>query len=233
MLSGRIVSQCRVADVHADEDVPLLDRAPGRPGCRGRRPGRRGRRGASARRRRRTRGSPASSSGRGSARPGRRRRPRPRAGQGLQRPAASGWSWPAAADRRPWSAGRGGRRAGRARCPAGSSPRRSPTRTTWSPGWNPAASAGLPGCTSERTTARLGAVARLAGDQAVPGRGQPAGAHHLGGDPLHVVDRQGEADPLGPGPDRDVDPDQLAVDVDQRAARVARVDAASVWIRLR
>ena len=29
MLSGRIVSQCRSADVHADEDVPLLDRRPG------------------------------------------------------------------------------------------------------------------------------------------------------------------------------------------------------------
>ena len=66
---------------------------------------------------------------------------------------------------------------------------------------------------------------RLARDQAVPGRGQASGAHHLGGDPLHVVDRQGEADPLGPGPDGDVDADQLAVDVDQRPARVARVDA--------
>ena len=59
----------------------------------------------------------------------------------------------------------------------------------------------------------------------MPGRGQPPRAHQLGGHPLDLVDRQGETDPLGPGPHRHVDPDQLALDVDQRTARVPRVDA--------
>ena len=45
--------------------------------------------------------------------------------------------------------------------------------------------------------------------------------HHL----KHPVHRDGEADPLRAGPDRDVDADHLAIDVEQRAAGVARVDA--------
>ena len=52
-----------------------------------------------------------------------------------------------------------------------------------------------------------------------------ADADHVGGDADHGVHRDGEADPLGAGADGDVDADQLAVDVHQRAARIAGVDA--------
>ena len=107
----------------------------GRPGCRGRRPGRRGRRGAWARPPRRTRG-----------RPGVVFRPRSRqtcvgsastvlTGQGL-RLERQDLLLLAASHGPTGPAGRARRRAGRARCPAGSSrPGRRPC-TTWSPGLN-------------------------------------------------------------------------------------------------
>ncbi len=65
----------------------------------------------------------------------------------------------------------------------------------------------------------------LDGDHAVPGGGQPPRAQQLGRDPLDLVDRQGEADPLRPGAHRHVDPDQLPFDVDQRPTRIPGVDA--------
>ena len=64
-----------------------------------------------------------------------------------------------------------------------------------------------------------------AGHDAVPGAvdafDREQRGHHL----EHLVHGNGEADPLRSGPHRDVDADHLAIDVEQRAAGVARVDA--------
>src|SRR5207247_1784443 len=62
-------------------------------------------------------------------------------------------------------------------------------------------------------------------DEAVPGAVALADAEHVGGHAHHRVNGNGEADALGAGADGHVDADQFTVDVDERAARVARVDA--------
>ena len=55
--------------------------------------------------------------------------------------------------------------------------------------------------------------------------GDLGGAQVLGEDGLDRVGVEGEGDALGAVAQGDVDADQLAVDVEQRAARVAGVDA--------
>src|SRR5262245_43080407 len=67
-------------------------------------------------------------------------------------------------------------------------------------------------------------MSRLAGD-AVRGLLEPLGAHEAGGDFEGFVDGNGKANALGADADGDVDTDGFAVDVQQRAARVAGVDA--------
>ena len=59
----------------------------------------------------------------------------------------------------------------------------------------------------------------------------PCLAHSLGGDELrdhveHPVDRYGKPDSLGAGPHGDVDPDDFAVDIEQRAAGIAWIDGS-------
>ena len=53
----------------------------------------------------------------------------------------------------------------------------------------------------------------------------PLDAHQPGGDLHGHVDRDGKADALGAGPHGDVDADHFAIDIQQRPARIARVDA--------
>src|SRR5207237_9657508 len=65
----------------------------------------------------------------------------------------------------------------------------------------------------------------ISADDAVPGTIAFADTEHLCDDPQHTVHRDREADALGAGPDRHVDADQLAVDVQYRAARVDWIDA--------
>ena len=228
MLSGRIVSQLLGADVHAHEDVALLDGRLGRRAARARRPGCRGRRGAWGDRRDVLRGDRQGLEAEdppdrvvGAA--GRRRAPA-RTGAGRRAPGHSRRS--AAADRHARRAARPGVEQAALEVQGGRRPAASPTRTSSSPGLKPRRFRRAPGLHLRRPRRPLRAP-RCCSTATSPCQvdGQPPGAQHLGGDPLDLVDRQGEADPLRPGPDGHVDPDQLAVDVDQRAARVARVDA--------
>src|SRR5437870_4562227 len=53
----------------------------------------------------------------------------------------------------------------------------------------------------------------VAAEDAVAHAGPTADADHVGGHTHHGVDRNGEADALGPGTNGDVDADQLALDV--------------------
>src|SRR5207244_567860 len=66
---------------------------------------------------------------------------------------------------------------------------------------------------------------QVAADQAVPGAVALADTEHIRRHTQGAVHRDGEADSLGPCPDRHVDANQLAVDVQERAARVAGVNA--------
>src|SRR5262249_3434748 len=61
--------------------------------------------------------------------------------------------------------------------------------------------------------------------QAVPEVAALAHAQHVGGRADHGVHGNGEADALGAGADGHVDADHFAVNVQQRAARIAGVDA--------
>jgi hypothetical protein len=59
----------------------------------------------------------------------------------------------------------------------------------------------------------------------VPGAVDPLDGEQFRDDRQRLVDRDREADPLGAGPHGDVDPDHLPVDVEERPAGVARIDA--------
>ena len=78
--------------------------------------------------------------------------------------------------------GPGGHPASPARGPCALAMASSPTRTSSSPGLKPAASAGLPGWTSETTTPRSARGALFDGNQTMPGRRHPPRAHQLGRD---------------------------------------------------
>ena len=66
------------------------------------------------------------------------------------------------------------------------------------------------------------------GHDAVPVIVQPFDRHQPCGRAHRLVDRDGEADALGAGPHGHVHADHLAIDVNQRAAGIARIDLASV-----
>ena len=62
-------------------------------------------------------------------------------------------------------------------------------------------------------------------DEPVPGAADPLDREELRHHVEHPVDRDRKPDPLGPSPHRHVDRDHLAVDVQERAARIAGIDA--------
>ena len=63
------------------------------------------------------------------------------------------------------------------------------------------------------------------GHDAVPGIGQPLGAHQVGRHSQSNVDGDGKTDSLSAGSNRHVDADHFAVGIQQRSAGVAGVDA--------
>ena len=65
----------------------------------------------------------------------------------------------------------------------------------------------------------------VCGDDAVPIAFQPFDRQQLGRGAHRLIDGNRKADPLGAGPHGDVQADHLAVDIQQRTARVAGIDA--------
>ena len=95
-----------------------------------------------------------------------------------------------------------------------------------SPAANPASAAGLLALdgADDHARPRFGRIVRRG--HADPRLVDVAGGQQPGGDDRgDLVDGDGKTDALGAGADRHVDADHVAVDVQQRPARIARVDA--------